>query len=169
MTRFYLAARYGRREELVDYAADLVQRGHAVTSRWLAGGHQAEALDAGGAGDPGRWPLDEAVRFAQEDIDDLLRADAVVSFTEEPRATSSRGGRHVEFGMALERRLSGEDRLLVIVGPRENVFHCLPEVEVFPDWPAFLVWLDTGGMRRAGDVARTVLEHLSTTSEGLAP
>jgi hypothetical protein len=23
---------------------------------------------------------------------------------------------------------------VLVVGPRENVFHCLPEVEVFPDW-----------------------------------
>jgi len=158
MTRFYLAGRYGRREELLDYAADLVHRGHGVTSRWLGGGHQAEELDAGGNGDVARWPLEQARRFALDDIEDVLAADGLIAFSEPPRSTASRGGRHVEFGMALCWRLASGVGPLVVIGPRENVFHCLPEVDVFPDWPAFLVWLDTGGLRRAGDIARTLLE-----------
>ncbi len=61
-----------------------------------------------------------------EDAADLAAADCVVSFTEAPRSTSSRGGRHVEFGMAL-----GLRKHCVVIGPRENVFHCLPQVAIF--------------------------------------
>lgn len=72
-------------------------------------------------------------RFAQEDWDDLLAADIVVSFTEEPRGTNSRGGRHVEFGagLALGKRAH-------VVGPRENVFHCLPDVTIHDTWTSAL-------------------------------
>ena len=41
-------------------------------------------------------------------------------------AWSARGGRHVEFGLAL-----AAGKRLCIVGPRENIFHFLPRVEVF--------------------------------------
>lgn len=143
MTAFYLAARYGRREELVEYAEELRALGHQVTSRWLRGDHQADELETERDGGCERVP-EIAVRFAEEDLEDLAFADVVVSFTEPPRSTASRGGRHVEFGMALGWRLAGflsltrEARRLVVVGPRENVFHCLSQVEVFADWSSFV-------------------------------
>ena len=67
----------------------------------------------------------ERERFAREDFEDIMNADAVISFTEVPRTTKSRGGRHVEFGIAL-----AAGKKCIIVGPRENVFHCLPWVDV---------------------------------------
>ena len=66
---------------------------------------------------------------AAEDLEDVLRADCLVSFTEEPAAGvawAARGGRHVEFGIAL-----AMGKRLCVVGPRENIFHHLPRVEVF--------------------------------------
>jgi hypothetical protein len=74
MTAYYLAARYGRREELLGHAADLIERGHAVTSRWLAGDHQAEDLEAGSDGEVARWPLEDARRYAEEDVTDITAA-----------------------------------------------------------------------------------------------
>lgn len=109
---------------MAGYACDLHRRGYAVTSRWLAGDHQID--DAGLSAEASRA---ERERFAREDWEDLIRADVCVSFTEPPRSSSSRGGRHVEFGAALALA-----KRCVVVGPRENVFYCLPEVEVYPTW-----------------------------------
>lgn len=120
----YLAARYSRREELCRYRNELEVLGHAVTSRWLNGNHQ---IDDKGLSIEADAALRE--RFAQEDYEDLVAADWVISFTEEPRSTNSRGGRHVEFGLAL-----GLGKHCIVVGPRENVFHCLPNVAWFDSW-----------------------------------
>lgn len=54
-------------------------------------------------------------------------------FSEPPDSHSKRGGRHVEFGMALAWGLR-----LIVIGQRENVFHCLPQVERYDTWDDFL-------------------------------
>ena len=121
--RIYLAARYGRHEELMGYAEELRALGYQVTSRWILGDHE---LRSGGHSDEDAW----AVVWAAEDRLDLLEADIVVSFTEGADVPGrARGGRHVEFGMALER-----GKRLIVVGPRENVFHYLPLVRRFETW-----------------------------------
>ena len=138
---FYLAARYGRREELCAYKADLESRGHRVPARWLLGDHQVHGLEAAQAVERGgAVPAPEARLFAEDDMADLLASDVVVSFTEPPRTSASRGGRHVEFGIALGlRRAGGQMRHLFVVGPLENVFHALPEVDgVFSTWAEFV-------------------------------
>lgn len=138
----YLAARYSRRTELLEVRADLEGMGFVVTSRWLDGDHQAEDLTEP-AFEEGTSPEEmaayrlrsaqaaegERVRFATEDLEDLLAARVCISFTETPRMTKTRGGRHVEFGVALH-----AGHLMLVVGPRENVFHCLPPVRRFDTW-----------------------------------
>ena len=129
MIKIYLASRYSRFQEMQNYRASLRSWGYEVTSRWINGDHQSSeaailATD--------RASQEERVRFATEDLADLQAADWVISFTEEPRATNSRGGRHVEFGIALAAR-----KRCIVIGPRENVFHCLPQVRWFPTWEAF--------------------------------
>jgi hypothetical protein len=128
--RVYLAARYSRWQELAGYAEELRAIGYEVTSRWIKGDHE---LRADGQGEADHW----AVVWASEDREDLLAADIVVSFTEGADVPGrARGGRHVEFGMALE-----TGKRLLVVGPRENVFHHLPGVERFADWPSCLRFL----------------------------
>lgn len=137
--RIYLAAKYSRRAELIGYAAELENLGHVVKARWLSENH-----DLPPGGDPAL-----GLRFALDDMEDCSKADCVISFTEQPGqpgAGRNRGGRHVEFGMALQRRLIsrgyGWPRLLVI-GWRENVFHYASEVEFFETWDAAMqrtVW-----------------------------
>lgn len=122
--RIYLAARYSRREELVACRTDLNSLGHTVTSRWLNGNHQVD--DAGLSVEAKR---SERERFAREDFADVISAEMCISFTETPRTTNSRGGRHVEFGIALGRMLR-----VWIVGPAENVFHCMDDVRQFESW-----------------------------------
>lgn len=74
----------------------------------------------------------ERRRFAMEDCDDVRECDWMISLMQEPR-DNSRGGRHIEFGMAL-----GLGKRLTIIGPRETVFHHLDEVEHFDTVEAFL-------------------------------
>jgi hypothetical protein len=111
--RIYLAARFDRSDEMRDIAASLARAGHVVTSRWIH-----------------RRQTGPDLVSATEDIEDLAAADCLVSFTEHPTRNvpwAARGGRHVEFGLAL-----ALGRRLCIVGPRENVFHHVPRVEIFP-------------------------------------
>lgn len=123
--RIYIAARYDRRFEMLRVASDLMRAGHEITSRWIEGGR----------GD------DPELVAAIEDVGDLERADCLVTFTERPErnvAWAARGGRHVEFGIAL-----ATGKRLCIVGPRENVFHHLPRVEIYatvPDLIEGLTW-----------------------------
>lgn len=144
----YLAARYIRKAEMIQHVTELNAIGYGVPCRWLTTDHDAEPGD-----------LEAARKFAQDDWEDCLNADVVITFTEEPRvvftddnlrealrypigdpsmhayeivdmkaavdalnavARPARGGRHVEFGMALARR-----QLTIVVGPVENVFHTM--------------------------------------------
>jgi hypothetical protein len=128
--KFYLAGRYSRAAELCNYRHELEMHGHTVTSRWLNGGHQIQqdtvALSVEAANSERR-------RFALEDWSDLMEAEIVISFTEEPRTTNGRGGRHVEFGAALAVR-----KPCIIIGPRENVFHYYPGIEHYETWTQFV-------------------------------
>lgn len=128
--RIYIAARFDRRFEMLGVAADLMRAGHEVTSRWIEGGRGA----------------DPELVAAIEDIADLGRADCLVTFTERPErnvAWAARGGRHVEFGIAL-----ATGKRLCIVGLRENVFHHMPRVEIYatvPDLIDGLSWPPRAG------------------------
>ena len=145
---FYLAARYSRREELCAYKADLEARGHSVPARWLLGEHQVHGLEAARAIEAsGPVPAEQAVLFAEDDMEDLLAADVLVNFTEPPRSSATRGARHVELGIALGLRraasmFDAQVRRIFIVGPLENVFHALPEIDGrLDDWAGFLAHL----------------------------
>ncbi len=130
--KFYFAARYGRLDELTEYRGVVGSLGHEVTSRWLNGSHritdtgllQVETVRESGA------------RFASDDLEDIWSADTVVCFTDAPRSVASRGGRHVEMGYAL-----ALSRQVVVVGPRENVFCCLPHVDVYESWDDAMAWI----------------------------
>lgn len=100
--------------------------GHEVTSRWLdvSPGFEINATVMNEAPDRGR-------RYAERDMEDIQAADMVISFTDGELA---RGGRHAEFGMAV-----AWEKTLVLVGPREQLFHTLGEVRVFATWEDFLV------------------------------
>ena len=116
--RIYIAARFSRRHECNALAQFLKSLGHTITSRWVLPdtdhvvpvGMSEQAADA------------ERQRFAMEDFEDVKAADWCISLTEVPR-NNSRGGRHVEFGMAI-----ALGQVLTIIGPRETVFHHLPDV-----------------------------------------
>ena len=137
----YLAARYSRLEELDRYASDLRNMGHRVDARWLLGNHQiGTAKDVEAAIES--VPM-EGQPFALDDLEDLFRADMLIAFSETPRSgLTNRGGRHVEFGAAL-----AWDKQIIVVGPRENVFHTLPQVRHFWLWMEALTALAQDRLR----------------------
>jgi hypothetical protein len=126
--RIYLAARFERRLELCGYRATLQAAGYHVTSRWL---------------DTGDEFADGPRQNAELDVIDLLAADTLIAFTEAPGVGSTRGGRHVEFGIALgvsvvsatfrPRGYAKQYRIL-LVGPRESVFHHWRGLEQYDTW-----------------------------------
>lgn len=135
----YLAGRYTRREELAEHAAWLRHVGLDVTSRWLDGHHQLHPASGEPLGEDDEQVFEGEddneerrqlhATFAGEDLADVESADILVAFTELPRSGASRGGRHVELGMAL-----AWGKRVLVVGPRENVFCSLPRVEHFGFW-----------------------------------
>ena len=146
--KIYLAARYSRREELCVYRNELRALGYDVLARWLDGEHQL-ANDGTPIGEHGEALVEGVLRsgevisereqtqraaalrqrFAQDDWEDVTAAELVINFTEPPRSKANRGGRHVEFGIALARGAR-----VIVVGFRENIFHWLPRVEFCRSW-----------------------------------
>ena len=116
----YITARFARKDEMIRYAQDLNRLGHQVTSRWLG----VEFDSSTPLTDPSWSDL------AQQDLDDIHAADALVCFTE-----PSGGGRarHVEFGIGL-----GLGKRLIVVGTAEHLFQALPQVETYPEWEALI-------------------------------
>jgi hypothetical protein len=130
--KIYLAARYSRHPEMQGVRDALVTMGHEVTSRWidlhggrLATSYAPEVLNA----EPEHCGI-----LGQHDVEDLLAADIVISFTSD--GGGGKGGRHVEHGIAI-----GAGKRTIVVGPRENIFHTLPQVEHYPDWSALALAL----------------------------
>jgi len=116
--KVYLAADYARKDEIQGIRVSLEDRGVKVTSRWL---------DTADDGIP--WSAE-----AKIDLDDIREADVVVSFT---TGAHARGGRHAEFGIAV-----ALDKGLILVGPREHVFHFLPGVLLLNSVSELLSWAD---------------------------
>jgi nucleoside 2-deoxyribosyltransferase len=126
--KIYLATRYYRHPEMRGYRTALATLGHEVTSHWIdIGGDGLTAATLGP--DPGTGAPHAAL-----DLADVRRADVVMVFTGEPSTT---GGMHVELGYAL-----GLDKRVILVGPVENIFHTLPQIERYADWDALMAeWL----------------------------
>ena len=125
--KIYMAAQFARREELAGYAERICATGHYVTSRWL---DQSTPAD----GKMTNHTAEDNLGFANQDLDDMNRADAILFFSEDPLVGIPRGARHVEFGYML-----GRAQPIAVVGPRENVFHwTLPDAAFYADFDAFM-------------------------------
>ncbi len=116
--KIYLAARFSRQLELRGYADQIRTLGHGVTSRWLGQDDEStyEELTPEGCR-----------KCGEHDVEDVERAHILISFTEPVGIpNTSRGGRHVELGIAI-----GQRKLIYAVGPKENVFHWLQVIQWF--------------------------------------
>jgi hypothetical protein len=134
----YLASRYSRAAEMQGVRDVLTALGHAVTSRWI---------DHHGGKYPGSFTPEQlnddpeyCSRIAMDDWEDLVDAETVISFT---CGSGGKGGRHVEFGIA-----AAYGKRLIVVGPREHVFHTLPQVEHYADWPRLVMALTPESISR---------------------
>ena len=129
--RIYIAARITRRHEAHALGRQLQALGHVITSRWMR--PDADHLAPCGESEEAAY-LDRQ-RFALDDVADLTHSDCVILLGEAPRNTS-RGGRLVEFGIAV-----GFGCRLMVIGYRETVFQCLPQVEFYPHKAALIARL----------------------------
>ncbi len=139
--KYYFAARYSRHPEMRRYRDELTLiPGVQVTSRWidLHGGNLTNSVvgERLNAAPAEAWP------YGAHDLEDLLAADAIVSFTEPADsevARPSKGGRHVEHGFALALHMRMPEFRIIVVGPRENIFHTHPATEQYDDWRTFFM------------------------------
>jgi nucleoside 2-deoxyribosyltransferase len=120
--RVYLAAGFSRKNEIAEKSQELENLGIKVTSTWPweAAAPNSTLAEVG---------HDYLVKNARKDLNEILAADAVILFTQDPLIPFCRGGRMHEAGFAM-----GCGKTLLVCGPRENIFHYLPEVNVFATW-----------------------------------
>ena len=118
MVSIYLASRYERKAELKSYANDLIALGDcSINSSWLYNGLDDETVGK------------DASLHAARDLEDVDKSDLVICFTESDSTVYKRGGSHVELGYAL-----AKGKIVLIVGPRVNIFHSLDCVYQFDTW-----------------------------------
>lgn len=128
--RVYLAARFSRRnsgDPPLQKVRDLIASANIVcTSRWIDDGPQTDDVD------------ENSTLAAVRDRHDIYKASELWAFTEPSRSTTSRGGRHAEYGMAL-----AHGKHLVCIGPIENIFYQLAN-EHWDTWDEFWTHLRNG-------------------------
>lgn len=156
--KFYLAARYSRKEELKEYKKQLETLGHTVTSRWLL----SDEVKRDGVNEYNVEDTNLEENIAKIDLDDIKECDIIVCFTEEPRKHLTRGGRHVEFGIGI-----GLEKQLVNIGHLENDFYYLKEIKYYYNWKEYISTL----IRDHSDVFKTIkeLKERIEQAERLAP
>jgi hypothetical protein len=107
----YIAAKYGQIFEMQRVRDRLVQEGHVVTAQWIDGNESSMSQEAA----------------AVMDMEDVKRADTVLSFSNPKGQLNTGGGRHVEFGLGL-----ALGKRMLVVGPKgEHIFHHMPGVQFF--------------------------------------
>ena len=135
MFKVYIAAPYSMKETVAAEAAELQAVGIECTSSWVKERHAATVQ-------MGDLTHDEHLTYALQDVEDVLAADLLM-FHIDPTKTIVRGGRHVEFGMAVMiNRISRKMPIFVIGEDRENIFHHLQYVIHFATWELALAAAD---------------------------
>lgn len=143
----YQAARFERREELRENEASLIEHGIRSHTKWL----HIETDPTGTMTDVDT--LEEKAHHALVDIENVLDCDFMIYYSEEldgsmVPALWARGGRHVEFGIALMVPMH-----IVVIGPPENIFHWHqgkingdPQIMHFDALEDFLKWYDANNV-----------------------
>lgn len=119
--KVYLAAPYSYKERMREYRDELQKGGIEVTSSWLdeENSPNVHLSDV---------TVDYLRKHSYQDVQDVARADSLIFFTD-PTKTIVRGGRHVEFGMAVAYHMP-----IFVVGDYENIFHYLETVSHYETW-----------------------------------
>ena len=119
--KIYIAARFSKRHIAHRLGKTLATLGHTIVSRWSM--PHADYVAPVGLSE--QATDDERRQFALDDMHDLRRANCLILLGESAR-NNSRGGRLVEFGVAL-----AYGHRVMITQERETVFQCLPQVEFY--------------------------------------
>lgn len=133
--RIYIAAPYAARDALRENAFQLEALGHECTATWLKASH---AIAENTLGTAPAMDDDYAVDHAAEDMEDVLRSDALVLVCWETAVGlvgpdsvmgPNSGGRHVESGIALAQGIP-----VIVWGEPENIFHRGNGFHPAPTW-----------------------------------
>jgi len=128
--KIYLAAKFEQKRKMRGIRAFLQNDGHEITSRWIDVEHEEDAAHT--VTDANR------VEYAKMDVYDVLKADVLVAFSGPRSEPAIGGGRHVEFGIALQ-----AGKQIIVVGPKgEHIFHWCDGVMFADDLDglAHLLW-----------------------------
>ncbi len=119
--KLYLAARYSLKDVVAQAADYLTKHGHKIISDWHLETYppDVKVQDV---------PEAENQHFAVKDCIQIRHSDAMLFWAEHPDTPTVRGGRHVEFGIAL-----ALDKTIYVIGPKENIFHYLPSKVIHID------------------------------------
>lgn len=128
--KVYQAAQYPRKAEVAHNRKVLIDRGFVDITEWVEEPH-CPTMQLGELNE------EEARLIAERDINAAMRCDFML-FYSEPGQKIIRGGRHVEFGVALA---FGAE--IIVIGGKENVFHHLNDIVHVPDFGTALVYLLT--------------------------
>lgn len=157
----YQAARFERREELIENEKLLAEHNIISNTQWLY-------IESDPTGTATKNNTDEErAQHAELDVENVLNNDFLIYYSEditEERlpvvikvsvtdpavydlfvpALWARGGRHVEFGIALATYMH-----IVVIGPPENIFHYYareiggePQIRHFDTIEEFVQWYD---------------------------
>lgn len=122
----YLASRYSLKDEMKAHAEELGDYGINVTSRWLAEPHALNTKLSDITPELSR-------EYALLDLEDIINSDTIIFFSEDPNNQPPRGGRHFEAGVAFANGLR-----MVAIGPKENIFHFLPQFTHYNSFAEFV-------------------------------
>ena len=122
MTKIYLASRYSDKAQIQKYADDLKFAGFECTSNWLKEPHQPDSMLS-------VLTPDLKIEYARQDVSDVLRSNVFVVFTAEEDTPIIRGGHIFETGLAYAAKIP-----ILVVGPRQCLFHWLPDIQICPTW-----------------------------------
>jgi nucleoside 2-deoxyribosyltransferase len=118
--KIYLAAPFGQRGQVREYAAQLEAAGHEITQRWFDG----EPISGNGTNPEFSA---EALKCAKADLAGIRACNYFVSIN----GFSGTGGKHTELGVAL-----ALSKRIAIVGVPENVFYWIV-TERYATWEEF--------------------------------
>jgi hypothetical protein len=122
--KIYIASFFNTRARIRSMRDELWKLGYEITSSWLDETPKPQGMDL----------HDFFRKLAIKDIAEIQRADILIIDTID---VTPRGGREVEFGIALGQF---QNKWLFLVGPKRNVFHELVD-QAFDDWEACLTFL----------------------------
>lgn len=130
--KVYLAGAWSRREEIHKVAKQLKRMGVEITARWL------EEPESPKGASRDKWLRETAL----VDVEDVLRADAIVRFSDAdvmgfPLASAKlvSGARMFEMGLAW-----GNNKPVIVVGGHQNVFDYLPNITHVKDIEQLYKW-----------------------------